>query len=326
MRGAFQAGAVAEVLQQGFAPDAIYGVSVGSLNGAFLADRAGRAARRDGTPDWPRIGDELETFWRTRVTSPAAVGKVRTALTLARDLVTGDFQGLIDSSNLRALLRSELKAENLRNSPARLSVGVVNAATGEYCDVGAESPHIVDYVFASASIPLLMPIPRIAGQPVLDGGLRQVTPLKAALANGARDIVCVVCQAPRVSHAASAWRTPVQLLGRLTDIISNEMVNREIAWARGVVDRGARRQRRASRCGCDGRRGMSLTVVRPSVDPDIDMCAFTSRQIAELLAQGREAARQTRRVSSTPEAARRRRGRRPQYASDSGSTALAGAR
>lgn len=43
IKGAFQAGVITDLLTSGsFMPDAIYGTSVGSLNGAFLADRAGR--------------------------------------------------------------------------------------------------------------------------------------------------------------------------------------------------------------------------------------------------------------------------------------------
>ena len=43
IKGAFQAGALADLLtSKTFTPDAIYGTSVGSLNGAFIADRAGR--------------------------------------------------------------------------------------------------------------------------------------------------------------------------------------------------------------------------------------------------------------------------------------------
>ena len=51
IKGSFQAGAVAELLESGFVPDAIYGTSVGSLNGSFLTERAGRLARQETTPE-----------------------------------------------------------------------------------------------------------------------------------------------------------------------------------------------------------------------------------------------------------------------------------
>ncbi len=69
IKGAFQAGAIAEVLANGFAPGIITGVSAGSLNGAFLADRAGQAAAAGQSPNWATIGKELVEFWRGKVKS-----------------------------------------------------------------------------------------------------------------------------------------------------------------------------------------------------------------------------------------------------------------
>lgn len=77
--GSFQAGAIAEVLESGFVPDAIYGTSVGSLNGGFLAERAGRAKKEGEDPDWPGIGRELESFCLDKLASPSMLAKKRTA-------------------------------------------------------------------------------------------------------------------------------------------------------------------------------------------------------------------------------------------------------
>lgn len=50
IKGAFQAGVLTDLLTSNkFRPDAIYGTSVGSLNGAFIADRAGRMASAGST-------------------------------------------------------------------------------------------------------------------------------------------------------------------------------------------------------------------------------------------------------------------------------------
>ena len=57
IKGAFQAGAVAEVLARGLEPGIITGISVGALNGAYLTERAGRAA--PAAPGWNAIGQEL---------------------------------------------------------------------------------------------------------------------------------------------------------------------------------------------------------------------------------------------------------------------------
>ncbi|MDE3056952.1 MAG: patatin-like phospholipase family protein [Bacteroidota bacterium] len=46
VKGSSQAGVISEILNKGFVPDASYGVSVGALNGAFLAAEAGKRKRR----------------------------------------------------------------------------------------------------------------------------------------------------------------------------------------------------------------------------------------------------------------------------------------
>lgn len=63
IKGAFQADALADLLtSKTFIPDAIYGTSVGSLNGALIADRAGRYVNAGNEVDWVSIGNELQNF------------------------------------------------------------------------------------------------------------------------------------------------------------------------------------------------------------------------------------------------------------------------
>lgn len=52
IKGAFQAGVLSVILaDKDYAPAGIFGSSTGALNGAFLADRAGRQSLT-GTVDW----------------------------------------------------------------------------------------------------------------------------------------------------------------------------------------------------------------------------------------------------------------------------------
>ena len=65
---------LASVLEAGYRPDVITGISVGALNGGFLASRAGRAIRAGaGRIDWRSVGWDLVDFWRDRVTGPQAI-------------------------------------------------------------------------------------------------------------------------------------------------------------------------------------------------------------------------------------------------------------
>src|SRR5262249_36569517 len=94
IKGAYQAGVIGALLKNGFKPDHIYGISVGSLNAAFLAERAfflgktkaeyyaevhhsasAKPVHAGENVDWAFIGDELTAFWTDRITAPAALVK-----------------------------------------------------------------------------------------------------------------------------------------------------------------------------------------------------------------------------------------------------------
>ena len=105
IKGAFQAGAIREILDAGIEPTGIYGISVGSLNGGFLTDRAGRAHRQGQKPDWAAIGKELGSFWLENIDSFGKIGKKRGVHGLLWRLFFSRFAGLIDTSRLQNLIK-----------------------------------------------------------------------------------------------------------------------------------------------------------------------------------------------------------------------------
>src|SRR5262249_15099223 len=67
VKGAYQAGAMAEVFQNhDFRPSAIYGISVGSINGGMLASYIGKqfgAVPSQAAPDFAAAAKRVEDFW-----------------------------------------------------------------------------------------------------------------------------------------------------------------------------------------------------------------------------------------------------------------------
>jgi len=292
VKGAFQAGAIAEVLARGYVPSAIYGVSVGSLNGAFLAERAGRAVARGKAPNWPKIGEKLEKFWKRKITSFDKIGKKNSAPELAIDILFSDFDGLIDTSPIRTLVRTVIKEENLLQSPVSFSAGVVNVATGDYIEADLGYPNILDYIIASTAIPVLMPISMVAGQPLLDGGLRNVAPFKSAIDDGADEIVCIVCQPSKVSGENFNQKNLIELSECLMDIIVNETVNNDLEWVEFINQYCPRDGTPLTDGPFAGCRFIPTTVIRPAVELPIDLEDFDSDDIQELITLGRNAASQ----------------------------------
>ncbi len=103
IKGAFQAGAIQQVLEEGFEPDIIHGVSVGALNGGFMVNETGK---RNNDFVWPDIGNELVNFWKGKVRRPSDLIKRKSKLTLGANIVTNRFKGIVSTSPLQNLVRS----------------------------------------------------------------------------------------------------------------------------------------------------------------------------------------------------------------------------
>jgi len=316
IKGAFQAGAIAQLLEHGFVPDAIYGTSVGSLNGAFLAERAGRVVGAGETPDWAKLGQELERFWLEELHSPAQVGTQRRAIPLVISLLRQSFEGLVDTSALRALVHDQLRPENMRASPIRFFACAVNLASGEVVYASEDYSGILDYIMASTAIPIEMPYVTIGKAPYVDGGVREVAPLSRAIEDGAQEIVCILCQ-PRDLQGVSFQ--PGNLMAfalRLMDVITNELINNDLErfrkvneWvetfdqveadmetllnSRGVTEAGSQEMRKSlAELPFSEWRHIPITVIRPENEIVLDLLHFTPAEIAEVIQQGRNIAKE----------------------------------
>jgi NTE family protein len=224
IKGAFQAGALTHLIRAGFVPEMVYGISVGGLNGAFLADRSGRAVTAGEPVDWLRIAVDLERFWIERITRPADVIRERGAFAVALAIVRNRFNGMVSTQPLHDLVRSEADRKNIARSPLDFYVGAVNMISGEIAYIGKDSPQIVDFIIASTAMPVSMPLVTIGGEPFYDGGIRDIAPLGRAINSGATRIVAIICQPEVVERRVFDTGRVLQLLSRTMDIVANEII------------------------------------------------------------------------------------------------------
>jgi NTE family protein len=237
IKGAFQAGAIAHTLRSGFRPELVSGISVGALNGAFLADRAGQAAARGEAPDWTAIADGLESFWLERIQGPSALVQKKREDRLIGDILGGTFSGFVHTTALRQLIEAEVDPANVLRSPIRLMVGAVNMRTGQlaYTDTAdaayraAGLPDLHARILASTAIPVAMPPVEIDGDTHYDGGIREIAPVGTAVNAGGTDLVCVSCE-PRGRQLINEdlnLGNLVSLFGRLQDLVTGEIIERD---------------------------------------------------------------------------------------------------
>ncbi len=295
VKGAFQAGAVRAVLEAGFQPDWIYGVSAGALNAAFLVNELGRQALEHEEPDWKKVAAALCTVWTDRITSPDSLAWRRGTYELGLSALRRNFEGLLDTTPLRELLTETITLENLMASPASLKIGAVDVTDGRIVYAEPSFPHFLDYVLASSAIPILMPVVLIGenpAMPYLDGGLRDVAPIRKAIADGATEIVCVACHSQELNGQPFAYGNLLALVDRAMDITVNEILNSDLEWAEFFNALLPEDGSEVTAGVMKGYRKMKLTIIRPTAPLNVDIQAFTADDIRRLIAVGYQRGRE----------------------------------
>jgi NTE family protein len=227
VKGAFQAGVIKALFEKGYQPDAIYGVSAGSLNAAYLVNQFGHQTG-EGTPiSYPQAAQDLWDFWEMRITHPACLSKPFTFFELGWSALTKKFKGLVDTSPLRDLMSTVLHQRNLQLSPIGLKIGAVNIIDGSMHYVDPSFENFQEYLLASSAVPILMPVVKIQGhkqKSYLDGGLRDVAPVHKAIQDGATEVVVIACHTEMIEGGDFDSGDLLALVDRVMDIAVNEIL------------------------------------------------------------------------------------------------------
>ena len=278
IKGAYQAGAIQAVFESGYRPDIVTGISVGALNAAFLAVHQ----------DSDQAGARLSQFWETEVTEPAKFVKKRPWYDLVYRVLTKRWDGVVDTKPLGEVVGRVLAPHFPRQGGIQVRVGAVDLYSGALVYTGPDSPDFTAAVLASTAEPVSMPLRSIRGVPYYDGGLRDIAPLKQAITLGATSIVCILCQAPEVSAKPKLDSDVFNLIQRVLEIVTNEIVENDLKTAETVnqllLDLPA--EVRGHPYFAD-KRVIPLTVIRPAAEIKVSLDSFTAEDIHRMLDQGR---------------------------------------
>jgi NTE family protein len=288
IKGAFQAGAIAEVLSQGFEPDILIGTSIGALNAAFLADRVGRSRLANQPVDWAKVGASLEAFWSTKITGPDCIIGKKTPTEIGVDIARKRFSGFVGIDPAAKIARDEIHVDNVRASKLTIQVATVNVADGVLVLADSGYPDFVEYVIASSAMPLVMPLKNIGGALYTDGGIRHVAPVQAAIKLHADEIICIVCQAEKLAALSLNAGNIFQLGGQLMDIITNALVTNDLDQLQRETMLREELLRATNKTA--QRRVSVYRVIRPAAEITADIESFTSKDIKEMISTGHAAA------------------------------------
>ncbi len=283
LKGAWQAGAIQAVLEKGFKPDMVYGISAGALNSSYIVNEAGKQYSENGSIDWEIVNKKLIQFWIENITRPSDIGILKSKWMLGIDTILSRFDGLLDTNPLHEKLREHINLSHLRKSPIRLKVGAVNVNTGQMHYADPMEEHFLDYLRASSSLPIIMPAIQIGGdhrQVYLDGGLREVVPIKKAIEDGATEIYAIATHPEKRQLEPINYRSFFALIERIKDISVNQFENNDISWAENY------NENLMSIAGFTLNKKISLKVIRPLEPVHIALTSFTSSDIREVIKQG----------------------------------------
>ena len=236
LKGAWQAGAIQAVFEKGFSPQMIYGISAGALNASFLVNEASLQIEKNGFVDWQFANKNLIRFWLENITKPSDIGIPKSYWSLGLETLMSRFDGLLDINPLHEKLNKYITRENLVKSPVRIKVGAVNVHTGEIKYVSPHNEYFMQFLKASSSIPVVMPAVQIGNdnnEVYLDGGIREVVPIRQAIKDGATDIYIIATHPKKRNMERINHRGLLNLLDRIKDISLNQLENNDIEWAEG---------------------------------------------------------------------------------------------
>jgi NTE family protein len=196
--GSYQAGVFEALAEAHLCPDWVAGISIGAVNAAIIAGNPVGTRTRHLTEFWelvtsgvttpaPMLGDGYRRRWNqlaaAMTVAQGAPGFFKPIWPPVLPWMRGPL-GYYDTSPLKATLERLVDWDLLNDGPTRVSVGAVNAETGNfrYFDNRFERLR-PEHIMASGALPPGFPPVEIDGQYWWDGGLVSNTPLEYVLEN-----------------------------------------------------------------------------------------------------------------------------------------------
>ena len=195
--GAYQAGVYEGLATAGFAPNWVAGTSIGAINAALIAGNPPERRVTRLKEFWERIssrapgfsplaGIELWRPWLNRMSAASAAafgipGFYVPRIPAPAFAPEGSVGALsyYDTEPLRGTLNDLVDFDLVNSGDVRLSLGAVNACTGEAVYFDNRSHTITaSHVMASGALPPAFPPVEIDGEWYWDGGIMSNTPLQ----------------------------------------------------------------------------------------------------------------------------------------------------
>lgn len=182
-KGSYEIGVFEALAKLGFKYDIITGTSVGSINGAVVAQGDISLAKK--------MWNEINTNSVLDLKSEITVNESDAYKLMAKELMENNG---FDYTNLRKLLENIVDEDKLRKSP--VDFGLVTVKFPSMIPVhifkdDMEKGKVIDYILGSAACFPAMKPHKIGNERYIDGGYNDNVPINMAIKKGATNIVAV---------------------------------------------------------------------------------------------------------------------------------------
>lgn len=238
VKGAFELGVLKHLLcNLGEEYDIITGISVGALNGAFLAQYP-KGQEQQAWQDLDKLWMDIKG--NRSIYRPWYYGLLWKLPLLWKS-------SIYNSQPLQTLVRSGLNADRLKKSGKILRVGAVSYTSGVYKEWTEKDDDIHDGVIASSAFPGFLTPPVIDGELWTDGGVQNVVPLDSAIKLGATEIDIIATSPLKPTTLNDLSPNVLTIAKKTVDLMGDEIVREDLRALERTnrrVSRGLERKKR----------------------------------------------------------------------------------
>jgi NTE family protein len=267
-KGAFQVGVLDElVVQRGVSVDIVAGVSTGAIQALGVA--------QDDVPG-------LVQRWL----GIRGNGDIYTERPLG---VVGGLLGedsIYDTKPLRKLIKGFADDGKLQASGRKLLLGVVNLGTGQFRTIDESVPGIASWVYASCAMPVFFdPLLTKAADGTkeqwVDGGVRNVTPLDAALEFNPRGVIVVRASPKPQPGPVRTFPDLIKIGLRAVDILQSEVSINDTSNAALINDLISAREAQMRALQAEGISGAQASRILRPLDLQLARYRFAPIRVIE---------------------------------------------
>lgn len=245
--------------------DAYVGVSAGAINSAFLAQfKSGEETL---------ASESLKKLWLSLDNS-----KIYKHWKPFKFLHAITKNALYDSSPMHSLVRANLDINKIRSSGKIVEVGATSLSSGKYTMFDGYNKNFIDSVLASAAFPVAFEAVMIDDHLWSDGGLKSISPLKAAIDLGATEIDLIVTHPQTRIKKFIINPNIFDIFIRSLDLATDKIMYNDIEKLEMYNE--------LAKAGLCNKKFVKLNIIQPGTNLIENLLDFSPGKIQEMLKRG----------------------------------------